>query len=543
MNQPAAPVPDIASVMQWVLDARRQFDALLAGAGGAAAPCGLADDALVAGVVQVESLGRIIDGLRIRVVGEVAARSAAEYGADGLARSHNFRTVPKFVAAVTGVREQTVKERVRLASQVHTTMSLAGLPNLPRFPLVAGALARGDLGVDAATAITRRLSEAAAKVGFTEEISEAEADLVGLAQQTSGGFGYSANEVDALAIRCREHLDPDGAEPRGADLHEKRYLELKAHRSGMTSIRGLLSPSMAAIVASALEPSTSPRIVAFEPDPADPPAPDDVPVDGLIADTRTVGQKRADALVNLVQVAAGRPEMPRLNGAAPTVNLHATLEDVVSGRGVGWIDGLTAPVPYSTVEALLCHGDVITTLFGEHGQVLQHGKTRRLFTAAQNRALAARDGGCVWPGCDAPPSWCESHHVDGWQSDTHPGGFTDIDNGALLCHFHHTNVHKTHWTLTIRNGTPHLIPPEWLDWTQTPRPCQQNRARQRIGSHPPGPHNPARHRPPPTPQPNRDSSDPPACAPPHHDPRPGESQSSIPPPTDWWLEHRQSDTG
>ncbi|RFA10129.1 hypothetical protein B7R54_13595 [Subtercola boreus] len=633
MNQPAAPAPDFASVVSWVLDARHGFDAVLAGAGGAAAPCGLADDALVAATVQVESLGRIVDGLRVQVAGEVAARSAAEFGAEGLARSHNVRSVPKFLAAITGARDETIKARIKLASQVHTSISLVGLPNPPRFPQVADALARGDLGVDAAVAITRRLSEAAAKIGFTEEVSEAEASLVALAQQTSGSFGYSANQVDDLAIRCREHLDPDGAEPREADLHEKRYLELKAHRSGMTSIRGLLSPSMAAIVASALEPHTSPRIVAFEPDLSDAADPsalgeagaaataagadgaataagadgadgadgaaaaagivadtsatnpaglkngDPVAlVDGLTADTRTTGQKRVDALVNLLQVAAGRPEMPRLNGAAPTVNLHASLEDVVTGRGIGWIDGLTAPVPYSTVEALLCHGDVITTLFGEHGQVLQHGKTRRLFTAAQNRALAARDGGCVWPGCDAPPSWCESHHVDGWLSDTHPGGLTDIDNGALLCHFHHTNVHKTHWKLTIRNGTPHLIPPEWLDWTQTPRPCQQNRARQKTGHHPPGPHNPARHRPPPTPPPTRQPSNPPASDPPHSDPRPGHPQSDDPrpghpqtghpqsddprpgqprsgeprsgeprssdrPPTEWWLEHRQSDTG
>ncbi|RFA09268.1 hypothetical protein B7R54_08535 [Subtercola boreus] len=572
MNQPAAPAPDFLSVVQWVLDARQRFDALLAsGGGGAAAPCGLADDALVAAVVQVESLGRIIDGLRVQVAGEVAARSAAEFGAEGLARSHNVRSVPKFLAAITGARAETIMSRMKLASQVHTTMSLVGLPNLPRFPQVAEALARGELGVDAATSITRRLSEAAAKIGFTEEVSEAEGDLVALAQQTSGGFGYSANQVDDLAIRCREHLDPDGAEPREADLHEKRYLELKAHRSGMTSIRGLLSPSMAAIVASALEPHTSPRIVAFPPDlsdAADPSAPGDAPVDGLTADTRTTGQKRVDALVNLLQVAAGRPEMPRLNGAAPTVNLHATLDDVVSGRGIGWIDGLTAPVPYSTVETLLCHADVITTLFGEHGQVLQHGKTRRLFTPAQNRALAARDGGCVWPGCDAPPSWCESHHVDGWLSDTNPGGLTDIDNGALLCHFHHSNVHKTHWKLTIRNGTPHLIPPDWLDWTQTPRPCQQNRARQKTGHHPPGPHNPARHRPPPTPPPTRQPSNPPASDPPHSEPphssprpgqpqsgelrngqpqsgepRPGQPRPSDRPPTEWWLEHRQSDTG
>ncbi|WP_147305361.1 HNH endonuclease signature motif containing protein, partial [Subtercola boreus] len=346
----------------------------------------------------------------------------------------------------------------------------------------------GDIGVDVAEMITRRLTDVASRVGFTEEVEEAEGGLVSYAQDRVGGFGYSVREVDDLAIRYREHLDPDGAEPRDAELHERRYLTLTPHCSGMTRITGMLTAPMAGIIGAALEPFTSPRIVSFQPDTPDPDALDDdgVPGDAVTVDTRSAGQKRADGLVQLIELGAKNPTVPRLNGAAPTVNLHATLDDVTSGRGVGWIDGLTEPVPYTTVEALLCHADVITTLFGQHGQVLQHGKTRRLFTAAQNRALAARDGGCVWPGCNAPPSWCESHHVDGWLSPTHPGGLTDLDNGALLCHFHHSNVHKARWKLTIRNGTPHVIPPQSLDWNQTPRPCQQNRARQRKpGHHPP----------------------------------------------------------
>ncbi|RFA20222.1 HNH endonuclease signature motif containing protein, partial [Subtercola boreus] len=260
---------------------------------------------------------------------------------------------------------------------------------------------------------------------------------------------------------------------------------LVTEKTGMTKLTGLLPPTAAGHLRAALEPFTSPRIPTFT-DPTgtstgagthDLTAPDGDSVDPLLRDTRTRGQKLADGLLQLVTTAAGLPSMPRLNGAAPTVNVHATLDDAISGRGIGWIDGLTEPVPASTIETLLCHSDVITTLFGSQGQVLQHGKTKRLFTAAQNRALAARDGGCVWPSCEAPPSWCESHHVEGWQTKTYQPGKTDLDNGALLCHFHHSHVHKTRWKLVMRNGTPHLIPPDWLDWRQTPRPCQQNRAR------------------------------------------------------------------
>jgi hypothetical protein len=139
-------------------------------------------------------------------------------------------------------------------------------------------------------------------------------------------------------------------------------------------------------------------------------------------------------VTKLIAAAAG-PDLAKLNGAAPTLNVYVTLEELRAGRGVGWVDGIVDPVTISTFDHLLCHSDFIATVFGQNGQVLHHGKTRRLFDAKQNRALAARDGGCVWPSCDRPPSWCESHHVEDWRSADYAPGRTDIDNGALLCHF------------------------------------------------------------------------------------------------------------
>ncbi|PPF84078.1 hypothetical protein C5B96_07855 [Subtercola sp. Z020] len=213
------------------------------GVGGvAAAPGGLADEELVAALAELESVGRLVDGLRVALAGEVAARSDAAYGDDGLSRSQNFATPAKFLAAVTGVSVSTASARVRLAAQVHTTFSVTGLPNPPRFPRVAEALATGALGIDAAAAITKRLHDVATRTGFTEALEEAEGELVSLAQQTIGGLGYTADDVDVLALRAREHLDPDGAEPREADLHDRRYLTLSPHRSGMTKLTGCLPP-------------------------------------------------------------------------------------------------------------------------------------------------------------------------------------------------------------------------------------------------------------------------------------------------------------
>ncbi|HSP52862.1 MAG TPA: hypothetical protein VLO00_08205 [Cryobacterium sp.] len=44
-----------------------------------------------------------------------------------------------------------------------------------------------------------------------------------------------------------------------------------------------------------------------------------------------------------------------MGGAAPTVMIHVNKADLAAGRGVGWIDGVEAPISMnSVVQALLC---------------------------------------------------------------------------------------------------------------------------------------------------------------------------------------------
>ena len=83
-------------------------------------------------------------------------------------------------------------------------------------------------------------------------------------------------------------------------------------------------------------------------------------------------------------------------------------------------------------------------LFDETGQALNVGREHRLFTTIQRIALAARDGGCRWIGCDRPPSWCEAHHVEHWHRDR---GKTDVADGILLCRHHHLLLHNNNWTI------------------------------------------------------------------------------------------------
>jgi Domain of unknown function (DUF222)/HNH endonuclease len=82
-------------------------------------------------------------------------------------------------------------------------------------------------------------------------------------------------------------------------------------------------------------------------------------------------------------------------------------------------------------------------LGGAPTQPLDVGRTTRVVQPAQRTALAVRDGGCVFPGCDRPLSWCEAHHLVHWLD----GGPTDLDNLVLVCRAHHRAVHEGGWRL------------------------------------------------------------------------------------------------
>jgi hypothetical protein len=75
------------------------------------------------------------------------------------------------------------------------------------------------------------------------------------------------------------------------------------------------------------------------------------------------------------------------------------------------------------------------------------------------RALAlaelcrAGHGTCTFPGCTAPPSWCDSHHLDPY----HAGGRTDLARMASLCRHHHGVTHRRGWQM-------HATPDAWFWW-------------------------------------------------------------------------------
>jgi hypothetical protein len=86
---------------------------------------------------------------------------------------------------------------------------------------------------------------------------------------------------------------------------------------------------------------------------------------------------------------------------------------------------------------LACSAGIIPTVLGGDSVVLDLGRTQRLHTASQARALSVRHETCAAEGCQRPFAWCDIHHVHPWSL----GGPTDLANALPLCGWHHRRVH------------------------------------------------------------------------------------------------------
>jgi hypothetical protein len=106
-------------------------------------------------------------------------------------------------------------------------------------------------------------------------------------------------------------------------------------------------------------------------------------------------------------------------------------------------------------------------------QVLDVGRAQRTMTPAIRKALAVRDRGCVFPGCDRPPGWCDAHHVLHWVH----FGRSSLRNGVLLCRYHHTFVHELGWHVqTGDDGAVVVSPPDDSPPDPPPDGAQQRAA-------------------------------------------------------------------
>ncbi|MDQ1604561.1 MAG: hypothetical protein QOE01_2406 [Actinomycetota bacterium] len=165
----------------------------------------------------------------------------------------------------------------------------------------------------------------------------------------------------------------------------------------------------------------------------------------------------------------------RLLPSNVTIGLTVSLQALRDGlAGAGRLD-TGATLSAAELRRLACDAAIIPIVMNGHSTPLDVGRKRRLHDVYQRRALYVRDQGCITPGCQRPAADCQPHHDPDWTN----GGPTDIDHAALLCLYHHQQVHRQGWTVRLAaNGYPDRIPPKTIDPEQCPR--QHHRFRLRL---------------------------------------------------------------
>ena len=112
------------------------------------------------------------------------------------------------------------------------------------------------------------------------------------------------------------------------------------------------------------------------------------------------------------------------------------------------------PIPPSTLQRLACNSDIWIEIFDDELTPLYETVASRAPTAAQRRALIARDGACI--GCGEPPGECEAHHIIPCQR----GGKTRLDNLVLVCWSCHDLIHDHNWRVVVGDDRYRLAPPD-----------------------------------------------------------------------------------
>ncbi|MFZ5871879.1 MAG: DUF222 domain-containing protein, partial [Actinomycetota bacterium] len=267
-------------------------------------------------------------------------------------------------------------------------------------------------------------------------------------------FRLLAGQVAAVLAPARaDRLDPHAEERQRAFAY--------TDATGMVQIGGQLAGEGGLLFKTVLDHLAAPT----RPAGGDQPALLDAGVD-----TRTPEQRTADALVEMARLAASHPDVGTRVGEPPRLVVHATVDQL------SWVPGGGATPPgLATCEGggvlspgllqrLACDAVLQVVILDSNGAIVQMRDPGRLANRAMRRALAARDGGCAHPGCSAPPSWCDAHHVRLWSR----GGRTVLENLVLLCPRHHTLIHCGEWRIEMRDGVPWFVPPRHLDPDQRP---------------------------------------------------------------------------
>lgn len=435
----------------------------------------LLDDAGVLAALESSTrLMRAVEGVRLIAAGVAAARSERPAGHEGLAQSRGHRGAVSLLQEITGASSAEAARSVRVGESLlrgadaHAIRDADDRPT-PEFvwhSVVDDAVLTSQLTPAQHDAIRRGLGDppipkdatANADVKATERgaalrRAALEAWALAASELVAEAPRRTVEELSRTARTIRDRLDPEGAASRFLARYEARSFRMWTDADGQHRARLVFDDESALWVRTIIDAAMRPRrggprfVDAAEVERAA----------SLTEDPRTNDQLAYDLMLDVLRAGtladAESVFGTRQAGVRVVRMLARGAADDSSGAG-HTEDGLSF-LPEAAVEQRICETGTVSVTVDGNSRPLDVGREHRLFTARQRVALANRDGGCRWPQCDRPASYCEAHHTTAWSS----GGRTDLDDGILLCRHHHMNLHHHGWWITRAPSAPGTLPP------------------------------------------------------------------------------------
>jgi hypothetical protein len=323
---------------------------------------------------------------------------------------NGFRSCAHWLSWRVGLDPGAAREKVRVARALGT------------LPLLAAALARGELSYAKVRALTRIATP------------ETEERLLNV------GRAGTAEHVEAI-VRAWRRVDRKAEAKETARQHASRALHVYTGEDGTVVLRGRLTAEVGELLLRAL---TAARETLYQRSQRE--ATTDAPVDRSVQPP-TRAQQQADALALLAETALHHQLDPGAPGERYQVVVHVDApvladpdqpgESVLEGGG---------RVSAETSRRLACDASRVVMRHDADGRVVEVGARTRTIPPALRRALHHRDRTCRFPGCGLPLG--EGHHVRHWAD----GGPTTLSNLALLCRRHHRAVHEEGYRIDREPG-------------------------------------------------------------------------------------------
>ncbi len=161
-------------------------------------------------------------------------------------------------------------------------------------------------------------------------------------------------------------------------------------------------------------------------------------------DRRSHDQRRADGLTTMANAALSAGTAPSQHGVRPHVLLLVDAEQLAAHRAGSPAVAMTGsgqPTTLAHLNPLLADCHVTRIALDASRAPVEASQAVRTVHTALWRALQARDQGCTWAGCTAPPAWCDVAHL---ATPYAAGGRLTLETAALLCRLCRYR-HKRHY--------------------------------------------------------------------------------------------------